>query len=93
MKLKAYGPVYEVGDKIVLDAPNILLDKTDALCTHSLSTLLHHVTILEYDWCPVKLELTTPDDPDHAYMQCVAPGQPYTKGGTVIFECRSIEEK
>jgi len=74
-----------------LDDPKILLDKTDALCTHALSTLLHYVTMLEHDWCPVKLGLTTRQDPDHAYMQCVDPGEPYTEGGTVIFECRRIE--
>lgn len=83
-------PVYKVGDRIVIDDPEILLDKTDALCTHALSTLLHYVLILEHDWCPVKLGLTTPDDPENAYMQCVDPGEPYTKGGTVIFKCRRI---
>jgi hypothetical protein len=25
-------------------------------------------------------------------MQCVDPGEPYTKGGTVIFECGRINE-
>ena len=83
-------PVYKVGDKIVTDDPKILVDKTDALCTHALSTLLHYVTILEHNWCPVKLGLTTPEDPEHAYMQCVDPGKPYTEGGTVVFECRRI---
>lgn len=84
-------PVYKVGDRIVIADPKIFLDKTDALCTHALSTLLHYVTILEHDWCPLELGLTTPEDPDHAYMQCVDPGQPYTKGGTVIFQCRRSE--
>ncbi len=85
-------PVYEVGDKIVVDDPRILLDRTDELCTHALSTLLHYVTILEHHWCPVELGLTTPDEPGHAYMQCVDPGRPYTEGGTVLFECRRIEK-
>ncbi len=31
--------------------------------------------------------------PDHAYMQCVDPGSPYTDGGTVIFQCCKIKEK
>jgi len=88
MKLKAYAR----GDKIVIDGPKILLDKTDAFCTHALSTLLHYVTILEHDWCPVKLGLTTPGDPDYAYMQCVDPGEPHTEGGTVISESRGIVE-
>jgi uncharacterized repeat protein (TIGR04076 family) len=84
-------PVYKVGDKIVIDGPRILLDKTDALCTHALSTLLHYVTVLEHDWCPVELGLTTPEDPEHAYMQCIDPGKPYTEGGTVIFKCHRIK--
>jgi len=90
-EIKGNCPVYKIGDKIVIDDPKILLDKTDALCTHALSTLLHYVTMLEHDWCPVKLGLTTRQDPDHAYMQCVDPGEPYTEGGTVIFECHRIE--
>jgi len=89
--IKGKCPVYKVGDRIVIDDPMILLDRTDALCTHALSTLLHYTTILEHDWCPVKLGLTTPENPDCAYMQCVDPGRPYTEGGTVTFECRRIE--
>ena len=90
-EIRGKCPVYKVGDKMVIADPKILLDRTDALCTHALSTLLHYVTILEHDWCPVKLGLTTPEDSKHAYMQCVDPGTPYTEGGTVIFECRRIE--
>ena len=93
LEIKGKCPVYRLGDKIVIAEPEISLDKTDALCTHALSTLLHYVTILEHDWCPVKLGLTTPQNPDCAYMQCVDPGIPYTDGGTVIFECRKIEEE
>ena len=90
-EIRGICPVYKVGDRIVIDDPEILLEKTDALCTHALSTLLHYVTILEHDWCPVKLGLTRPEDSEHAYMQCVDPGKPYTEGGTVIFEVRRTE--
>ena len=92
-EIRGKCPVYKVGDRMVIDDPEIVLDKTNALCTHALSTLLHYVTILEHDWCPVKLGLTTPQNPDHAYMQCVDPGEPYTQGGTVLFKCRRIEEE
>jgi len=92
-EIKGKCPVYKVGDKPVIDDPKIVLNKTDAICTHALSTLLHYVTILEHDWCPVKLGLTTPEKPDHAYMQCADPGAPYTEGGTVTFECRRIERE
>ena len=91
-EIRGKCPVYKVGDKMVIDDPKILLEKTDAICTHALSTLLHYVTILEHDWCPVKLGLTTSHDPNHAYMQCVDPGKPYTDGGTVVFECRRTKE-
>ena len=89
-EIKGRCPVYKVGDKIVIDDPRIVLEKTSALCTHALSTLHHYVLILEHDWCPVKLGLTNPEDPDTAYMQCVDPGTPYTEGGTVIFECHRV---
>ena len=89
-KVKGFCPIYKEGDKIIIDDPEIVLSKTDALCTHALSTLLHYSTILEHDWCPVKLGLTTEKDSDHAYMQCVDPGKPYTDGGTVIFKWRKL---
>ena len=92
-QIRGKCPVYKLGDRIVVDDPKILLDKTDALCTHALSPLLHYVTILEHDWCPVKLGLTTPENSEHAYTQCVDPGEPYTHGGTVIFRCHRIKEE
>ena len=92
-EIRGYCPVYKVGDKIVIDDPEIILEKTDALCTHALSTILHYTTILEHDLCSVKLGLTTEKDSEHAYMQCVDPGKPYTGGGTVIFKCRRIEKE
>jgi uncharacterized repeat protein (TIGR04076 family) len=92
-KIKGRCPVHEVGDKIIIKDPEIIVDKTDKICTHALSTILHYTTILEHNWCPVKLGLTHKKDPQHAYMQCVDPGSPYTDGGTVIFRCKKIEEE
>jgi len=83
-------PVHKVGDKIVIDDPKVLLRETDALCTHALSSLLHYVIALEEGADPVKLGLSKPEDSEHAYVQCVDPGKPYTNGGTVIFRCRRI---
>jgi uncharacterized repeat protein (TIGR04076 family) len=84
-------PVHKVGDKIIVEGPRIVLDKTDALCTHALSTLLHYVVALDEGADPVRLGLTKPDDRENAYMQCVDPGRPYTEGGTVIFRCRKVQ--
>lgn len=83
-------PVHKVGDKIVIDDPKIILEKTDALCTHALSSLLHYVLTLEKGADPVELGLSKPENREHAYIQCVDPGEPYTRGGTVIFKVRRI---
>lgn len=91
-EIKGFCAVYKKGDRILVDGPEIVLDKTDALCTHALSTILHYTTILEHNWCPVKLGLTTKKAKDCAYLQCVDPGEPYTNGGTVIFQCRKVED-
>ena len=84
-KIKGHCPVYEEGDRIVIDDPEIDLEETDALCTHALDTILHYSTALEHGASTVDLELSKKEGV--AYMQCVDPGEPYTEGGTVIFRC------
>jgi len=91
-QINGFCPVYKKGDRITVDDPEIVLNKTDALCTHALSTLLHYTTVLEHDWCPVKLGLTAKEDKDCAYLQCVDPGKPYTDGGTVVFKCKRLRK-
>jgi uncharacterized repeat protein (TIGR04076 family) len=83
--------VHRVGDKIIVDDPRIILQKTDALCTHALSSLLHYVLAFEQGADPVSLELSKKEDRSHAYIQCVDPGEPYTKGGTVIFRISNVD--
>ena len=90
-QIRGVCPVYQVGDRMVIDGPKILVDKTDAICVHALSTLLHYVVALDEGADPEKLGLSK--NKERAYMQCVDPGEPYTEGGTVIFECRRIEEE
>jgi len=88
-QIKGMCPVYKVGDKMTIDGAKILVDQTDAICVHALSTLLHYLVALDEGVDPVKLGLSR--DKEHAYMQCVDPGEPYTDGGTVIFECCRID--
>ncbi len=83
-QIKGKCPVYKVGDKMIIEGAKILLDKTDAVCIHALSTLLHYVVALDEGANPVNLGLSK--ESEHAYMQCVDPGEPYTEGGTVIFD-------
>lgn len=92
-EVRGYCPVYKVGDIIVVDDPVIVLNKTDALCTHALSSLLYYVLVLEREADPVELGLSKPEDREHAYIQCVDPGEPYTHGGMVIFKIRKIKKK
>jgi len=92
-EIKGHCPVHKLGDKIVVDGPRILLDKTDALCVHALSTLLHYVVALDHGVDPVKLGLTKPEDKEHAYIQCVDPYEPYTRGGTVIYRCHKVTDE
>ncbi|MBW2321896.1 MAG: TIGR04076 family protein [Deltaproteobacteria bacterium] len=80
--IKGNCPVHNVGDRIIIQNPEINLE--------DLPTILHYVLILEHKWIPFQLGLTKEDDPDNAYIQCLDPGQPYTEGGTVIFRIRKI---
>ncbi|MFW6040804.1 MAG: TIGR04076 family protein [Thermoplasmatota archaeon] len=77
--------VYEKGDKIIIDGKKIDLEKSDALCTHALSTILHFTTSLEKGISPVELGLSKEEGV--AYMQCVDVGKPYTDAQTIVFKC------
>ena len=90
VEVRGRCPVHKVGDRIVVEGPRIILEKTDTLCSHALSSLLHYVVALDEGADPVKLGLTKSSDSEHAYIQCVDPGKPYTDGGTVVFRCRRI---
>ena len=46
-EIRGECPVYKVGDKMVIDGPKIVLEETDAVCVHALSTLLHYVVALD----------------------------------------------
>jgi len=89
-EIKGKCPVHKVGDKIVIDGPKIILEKTDAVCVHALSSLLHYVIALDEGVDPIKLGLSK--DRRNAFIQCVDPGEPYTSGGTVVFRCRRFKK-
>ena len=89
-EIKGKCPVHKKGDKIVIDGPKIDLEKTDAICIHALSSLLHYVVALIEGIDPKKLGLSKGSK--YAYIQCVDPGKPYTDGGTVIFKYYKTEE-
>ena len=84
-KIEGECPVHKVGDKIVIDGPKIDLKRTDNICIHALSSILHYVVALREGVDSKKLGLSK--DGRYAYIQCLDPGEPYTNGGTVIFRC------
>jgi len=89
-EIRGKCPVHKTGDKIVIDGPKILLEETDAVCIHALSSLLHYVIALDEGVDPRKLGLS--NQRNVAYIQCVDPGDPYTSGGTVVFKCQRIQK-
>ncbi len=81
--------VYKGGEEMVIDGPEIDLQKTNKICIHALPTILHYVLALREGASPVGLGLAKSGK--KAYVQCVDPGEPYTHGGTVIFEIERRE--
>jgi len=47
-EIKGRCPVYGKSNGIEIKHPSILLEETDALCTHALPTILQYALILEY---------------------------------------------
>jgi len=90
-EIRGRCPVYKTGDKIVIDGARIDLHRTDNLCIHALSSLLHYAVAIREGIDPRTLGLST--DGRFAYVQCLDPGYPYTEGGTVIFKCYLEQSK
>ena len=52
-------PIYRTGDKIVIDGARVDLQRTDNLCIHALSSLLHYAVALREGIDPRTLGLST----------------------------------
>lgn len=86
-EIRGNCPVFEVGDKIVVESPHIILNETDALCVHALGSMLSMITALSHGINLKELGLAH-ENGNVGYVQCLDPGHPYTAGGTVTFEIR-----
>ncbi|MEM1540775.1 MAG: TIGR04076 family protein [Candidatus Bathyarchaeia archaeon] len=86
-EIRGNCPVFKLGDKIVVESPKILVDKTDNLCIHALGCMLSMLVPLSRGISFKSLGLAKEED-EVGYMQCLDPGEPYTGGGTVIFEIK-----
>ena len=84
LKIKGTCPVYEVGDKIVIDEGYKLnLKETNSVCIHSLASIMPYYVALSRRVHPKTLGLAK--EGKKAYLQCLDPCE-ITNGGTVIFE-------
>ena len=86
-EIRGKCPVFRVGDKIVVQEPNVVLEKTDALCIHALGSMLSMIVALSRGVSFKELGLAKQEG-EVGYVQCLDPGPPYTLGGTVIFQVR-----
>jgi len=86
-EIRGRCPVFDVGDKIVIEEPRMVPNKTDALCIHAFGSTLSLIIALSRGVSFRELGLTRDDD-NVGYVQCIDPGLPYTSGGTVVFEIR-----
>lgn len=80
-------PVFKVGNKLVIESPKIVPEKTDALCVHALGSMLSMIVALSHGVSFKELGLAV-EEGDVGYVQCLDPGPPLTLGGTVLFEIR-----
>jgi len=86
-EIRGKCPVFKIGDKIVVETPKIVLGETDAFCVHAFGSMISMITALSCGTSFKELGLATKEG-NVGYVQCLDPGTPYTKGGTVIFEIR-----
>ena len=86
-EIRGICPVFDVGNKIVIEEPRIVPKKTDALCIHALGAMLSMIVALSRGVSFKELGLAKEED-DVGYVQCLDPGFPYTPGGTVVFEIK-----
>jgi len=82
-EIKGHCPVYEVNDSFkLIEGYKLVSEKP--LCMHSLAALLPHYNALTIS-PPGKWGLAGKENMNKAYVQCLD-AQPYTDGGTAIFE-------
>lgn len=88
--IKGHCPVYQPGDRIVLNAGYILdTDATRIACMHSLASVLPYYVALSKGVKAKVLGLSKTGS-DAAYVQCLDPCE-LTGGGTVTFEISRLD--
>jgi uncharacterized repeat protein (TIGR04076 family) len=83
-KIRGRCPVFKVGDKTIVEEPEIITAKTDTLCVHAFGSMLSMIIPLSRGVSFKELGLAKIEE-EVGYVQCLDPGPPYTSGGTVVF--------
>ncbi len=86
-EIRGNCPVFKVGERIVVDSPKIVVDKTDSICIHALGCILSMIVPVSRGISFKQLGLAK-EEGEKGYVQCLDPGKPYTDGGTVLFEIK-----
>jgi uncharacterized repeat protein (TIGR04076 family) len=86
-EIRGNCPVFNVGDRIVVESPKIVVERTDSICVHAFGCMLSMIVPLSRGIGFKKLGLAT-EEGEKGYIQCLDPGKPYTNGGTALFEIR-----
>jgi uncharacterized repeat protein (TIGR04076 family) len=79
-------PLYQVGDKIIIEDFYINSSESSNVCLHAFSALVDLLSAFLHGSSASEIGIGTVSDV--GYLQCPDPGPPYTKGGTVLFELR-----
>jgi uncharacterized repeat protein (TIGR04076 family) len=92
-EIRGRCPVYEVGDRIVLDSGfRLNLKETTKGCMHSFASIIPYHIALSKGVRPDQMGLAHKDrDDGRAYVQCLDPCE-MTGGGTVTFSIERVEE-
>jgi uncharacterized repeat protein (TIGR04076 family) len=82
--IKGTCPVFEKGDKIVIDGASLVKEESDAYCVWAAMSFTPYLIAARTGIPGSNLGLSNEDRP--YYVQCLDPGPPLTPGGTVTFE-------
>lgn len=86
-EIRGNCPVFEVRDRMVVESPGLVVDKTDNVCIHAFGCMLSMIVALSRGISFKQLGLAI-EEGEKGYIQCLDPGKPYTDGGTVLFEIK-----
>ncbi|MBC7337594.1 MAG: TIGR04076 family protein [Clostridia bacterium] len=90
VEVKGTCPVYRAGYKITLDdGYRLNLAETNAVCLHSLTSVMPYYVALYHGVSAAALGLAKGGSGEAAYVQCLDPCH-YTGGGTVVFRLERV---